>query len=415
MRRQYAKALLLVACVVVAVAPGPAVTQEMPVATEPEIRQAPTHMPEDVRASVSKIVILATEGGSGEAVTGTYGKKTPGFLGGMEEGSKIGHIPVEVGGVPIGIPIPILREIGMIAGAISGKTKREIQEFRDRLTEDLKSVVDQPLTNDSLANDVFWGLKNVPTLEPRIFALTTPLPPDTEAILYVALTDLSINVQGREAIITTTATARLDRASDGTTLYRKEVKYQDQDTLSNWIDDDTKLWREYRNFARHYIGREIAAELYERVTLDHELVPTESDTVRPARNKDWLAESKSLNPTLAWDLTLSGDDAWVDWAGDIDVSTITWDLEIYDLRRPVYSAKQISGSAHTVGAQLEACKVYRWSVRPTYSVGGVRKKGAWMRLQPQAAVGNGNVGRAASVAHAYIQDFASFKVSCRLK
>lgn len=415
MKQQRAKALSLLTFLVATLTPGLAISGESVPAAEPEIRKAATHMPEDVRASVSKIVILATEGASGEAVTGTYRKKTGGVLGGMAEGSKMGRIPIEVGGVPIGIPIPILREIGMLAGAITGGYKRELQDFRDSLTEDLKDAVDQPLSNDSLANDVFWGLKNVSTIEPRIFALTTPVPADTDAILYVALTDLSINVQGREAIITTTATARLDRVSDGATLYRKEVKYQDQDTLSNWMDDDTRLWREYRNFARHYIGREIAAELYERVALNHELEPLESDNIRQVRNKSWLAESKSLNPTLVWNLDLLGEDAYGDWATNIDASTIAWDLEVYDLQRPVYTAKQIRGTSHTLGATLEACKVYRWSVRPTYRVGEVRKNGEWMRLDWPGTTGNGNTGRAASEAHAYIQDFASFKVSCRLK
>ena len=162
-------------------------------------------------------------------------------------------------------------------GALSGGTKREIQEFRDALTEDLKDAIDQPLTNDSLANDVFWGIRNVSSVQPKILALTTPIPADTEAILYIAVIDLSINVQDDIAIIATTATARLARYSDGATLYRKEVTYADRDTLSNWTRDDTALWRTYRNYARHYIGREISAEVYERIELHYELAPLASD------------------------------------------------------------------------------------------------------------------------------------------
>ena len=86
-------------------------------------REQATHMSEELRASVSKIVILASPGASSESVTGSYKKETPGLLGGMADGSQIGTIPVEVGHVPVGIPIPILREIGMIFGAISGGTK----------------------------------------------------------------------------------------------------------------------------------------------------------------------------------------------------------------------------------------------------------------------------------------------------
>jgi hypothetical protein len=267
-------------------------------------REPATHMSEELRSSASKIVILASAGASSENVTGSYNKETPGLLGGMADGSQIGTIPVEVGPVPVGIPIPILREIGMIFGAISGGTKAEIQDFRDKMTEDLMDAVDQPLTNDSLANDVFWGLKNVSTLEPKIYALTTPVPEDTEAILYVSLTGLVINVQDDEAIIEIAATARLERRSDSSTIYRKEVTYQDRDTLSNWTDNDTQLWREYRNFARHYLGREISAELFERVALNDELVPKKTDTIKPVKKDDWRAKTKVRKPTLAWDFKI---------------------------------------------------------------------------------------------------------------
>lgn len=395
--------------------PAYAMSNDIGIQPEPAIQASATHMSEEVRASVSKIVILASEGVSGEAVTGSYDKQTPGLLGGMAEGSKIGTIPIEVGGIPIGIPIPILREIGMIAGAISGGAKREIQDFRDALTEDLEDAVDQPLSNDSLANDVYWGIRNVSTVQPKLLALTTPLPEDTEAVLFVALTDLSINVQEDEAIITTTATARLQRQSDGANLYRKEVTYEDRDTLKNWTENDAVLWREYRSFARHYLGREISAELYERVELRHELVPAKSKSMKPAKNKDWQAEAKSLRPTLTWNLELSGSGEYGEWANNVDQSTITWDLEVYDSRRPVYTVKQFNGTSHTLDMPLEACKVYRWSVRPTYHVNGVRKNGEWMRLQPEGADDNGNVGRVASFAHAYLQDFPSFRVGCRLK
>jgi len=373
-----------------------------------------THMPEDVRGTISKVVILPTEGQSGEVVTGSYAKDTKGALGGMADGAGIGTIPVEVGGIPVGIPIPILREIGMIAGALSGGTKREIQEFRDALTDDLRDAVDQPLTNDSLANDVFWGIRNVSSVQPKVLALTTPIPADTDALLYIAVTDLSINVQDDIAIIATTATARLARYSDGVTLYRKEVRYEDRDTLKNWTRNDAALWRVYRNFARHYIGREISAEVYERIQLNYELAPLESDSVRPIKENDWQAKATSLSPTLAWGYELLGGDAYGEWLEEVKAADVTWDVEIYDENRPVYKAQKVRGLSHTVDRPLEKCKVYRWSVRPTYSVGDVRKNGAWMRNPPKGAEGNGNVGRAASDAHAYIQDFAILEVGCRL-
>ena len=378
-------------------------------------KEQATHMSEELRASVSKIVILASPGASSENVTGSYNKETPGLLGGMADGSKIGTIPVEVGHVPVGIPIPILREIGMIFGAISGGTKAEIQDFRDKMTEDLRDAVNQPLTNDSLANDVFWGLKNVSTLEPKIYALTTPVPEDTEAILYVSLTGLVINVQEDEAIIEIAATARLERRSDNSTIYRKEVTYQDQDTLSRWTDNDTQLWREYRNFARHYLGREISAELFERVALNDELAPKKTDSLKPVKKNKWRARTKVRNPTLAWDFRIIEADNNEEWEKNFDPAAITWDLEIYDRRRPVYSATQISGTSHAVGTQLEACESYYWSVRPSFLVDGVKKNGEWMRLVSVGTSGNGNIGRKISEAHAYIQDFAMFEVDCRAR
>lgn len=402
----------------IAIAPARTMAAEE---TAAEAKEAPaianpvaTHMPEDVRGSIAKVVILPTAGEAGQVVTGSYAEQTPGVMEGMADGSKIGTIPVEVGGIPVGIPVPILREIGMIYGALAGGARSEIQEFRDALTDDLKDAVDQPLTNDSLANDVFWGIRNVSSVQPKVLALTTPIPADTDAILYIAVTDLSINVQDDIAIIMTTATARLARYSDGATLYRKEVTYEDQDTLRNWTKNDTALWRTYRSFARHYIGREISAEVYERIELNYELAPLGTDSVKPIKKNEWQAKAKSLYPTLAWGYELLGGDAYGEWLEEVRAADVTWDIEIYDADRPVYKAQRIHGLSHTVERPLEKCKAYRWSVRPTYSVNGVRKNGVWMRNPPEGTLGNGNVGREASVAHAYIQDFATFQVGCRL-
>lgn len=385
-----------------------AAPEETGAESEAAIVPLATPMSEELRSTVSKIVILPISGSSEESITGTYRKETAGLLGGIEKGSGMGSIPVEVGHVPVYIPIPILREIGMIAGGITGKVQRDIQELRDRLTDDLSDAVEQPLTNTALATDVYWGLRNVSSVDPKLFAVTTPIPEGTDAILYINLDELTLNVQGKEAIITTAATARLERLSDRATLYRKEVKYEDRDRLSNWIDDDYVLWQQYRIFARHYIARELSAELYERIFVQRELAPVETETVRRVKKDDWLGRSESLTPTLAWAFELSGDDASL-----TDGADVLWDIEIYDSTRPVYSANQVSGSQHTVTAPLEACKTYRWTVRPTFHKEGVRKNGRWMRATSETGADNGNAGRAASEAHAYIQDFATLKVKCR--
>jgi hypothetical protein len=81
------------------------------------------------------------------------------------------------------------------------------------------------------------------------------------------------------------------------------------------------------------------------------------------------------NPALAWEIDILDTGADSDWAKRIDPAAITWDLEIYDHRRPVYSAKQIRGLHHAIGTPLEACKSYYWTVRPNYRVDGVARNG----------------------------------------
>jgi hypothetical protein len=376
--------------------------------TDAVVSQAPTHMSEELRTTISKIVILPISGDASESITGTYGKETPGLAGGVAKGSGVGSIPVEVGHVPVNIPIPLLRELGMIVGGITGSAQRQVQELRDRLTEDLSDAVEQPLTNSALATDVFWGLRNVDSVDPKLFAVTTPIPEGTEAILYISIDELTLNVQKKEAIITTSATARLERLSDRATLYRREVKYEDRDTLNNWLENDSVLWHQYRVFARHYIGREISAELYERVALPAVLAPVAAGDIKSVKKNDWQGRTKSLTPTLTWQFELP-DDATSAAAG----ADILWDIEIYDASRPVYSAKQVAGLQHTVAVPLEACKTYRWTVRPSYHRAGERRNGWWMRKRSPQSGNNGNAGRAVSEAHAYIQDFASLEIKCR--
>ena len=375
-------------------------------ATTPEA----THMSDELRSTISRIVILPTAGASRESVTGTYEQQTDGLAGGISEGAKIGELPVEVGHVPINIPIPILREIGMLIGGISGSAQRHIQEMHDRMADDLVEAVEQPLTNTALATDVFWGLREVSSVEPKLFAVTTPIPQDTDAILYVTINEVTLNIQEDEAIITTSATARLDRYSDGAVLYRKEVKYEDRDELREWAKDNYALWTEYRIFARHYFGRELTAELYDRVALNHSLIPAQSNSIKPVNKNLWQGETKSRSPTLAWSFELLGDDA-----GAANVAELLWDIEIYDERRPVYSAKQVPGMQHTINPPLEPCKTYRWTVRPVYAGPDGRKYGHWMRATHVSAQGEHISGRQISEAHAYIQDFPALEVDCKAK
>lgn len=374
----------------------------------------PAHMPEDLRASIRKVVVLPGASPAGQAVTGDYENETKGFGIGAAEGSEIGKgIQTEVGGIPVGIPFPILTLPGAIVGGLSGFTKREIQEFRDGLTRDLAEAASQPLTNDAIASDVFWGIRKLPTVEPKLVSVTTPIPADTDAVLYVSLTDITINVQGKEAIITTSANATLRRLSDGTDVYRTDVRYEDRDTLSNWNKDDHALWHDYVNYAKHYLGREIAAEVFDRVELHHELRPQKTKSIKLVKKNEWAGISKTSTPTLAWELKLLGGDSYGPWVNAIDPSDVSYIVEVYDTDRLVYTAGPLTGASHTVERELAPCKTYRWSVRPSYQVGSSVKYGEWMRSNSGVDTGNGKSGIAASVAPAYIYDFASLEIKCR--
>ena len=375
-----------------------------------------THMSEALRSEVKKVVVLPGPRPSDQEITGTYDKDTPGLIGGIDAGRRAGTISTEIGGVNVNIPFPILTIPGAIVGGISGASKREIQEFRDALTEDLAKAANQPLTNGGLALDVYRGLQSVPGLDSKLFSPTTPIPDDTDAILYVNVNGVTIEVQGKEAILTTSAGVTLRRLSDGINLYERKIQYQDRDKLDNWTANENALWHDYANFARHYLGREISAEVFGRIELRHELRPKESDTVARVKKNEWQGVSRSTSPTLAWELTLLGGDSYGSWASAIDASDIYYDVEIYDMHRLVYADKQVQDPLHTLEFEIDACKTYRWSVRPSYHVGNEIKFGEWMRFDSESDdepdIGKGSVGRKASEAPAYIQDFALLKIKC---
>ena len=404
------KALIILAVVAAIVIPGWAISDAPDEQLESLVQVSDKLMAEEYRRSVKKIVVLPGVSPASGAVTGSYRKETDGLLDGVDRGREIGVFRKDIGGIPISFPIRILTVPGMIFGGLSGTVKRQIQDFRDAMTENLAESAETPLSNDALATDVFWRLRDVSGLKPKVFALTTPVPEDTDAILYVSFSDSSIEVDGKVATITFTATATLRRYSDGQHLYENQIRYQDSDTLGNWTQDETAAWRDYANYARHYMGREIVAELFERVEVQQVLRPEETDTVSRVKKKEWQAVTSSRTPTLAWDLELASDDQQLPWAKTINEADISYDLEIYDMHQLIYSAKRVGGQRHTVEVELEDCKTYRWSVRPSYNVDGAVRFGEWMRSNPDTT--NGNAGKAASEAAAYIYDFASLKIKC---
>jgi hypothetical protein len=367
-------------------------------------------MSEEHRQAVKKIVVLPASSPAGGAITGSYQKETDGLIDGIDKGRAQGTISKEVSGIPINIPIPILQFPLAVFGGMSGGIKRQIQDFRDALTKDLAESANSPLSNDALATDVFWRLRESPQVDPKVFALTTPIPEDTDAVLYVTFSESAINVEGKEATLTFSATATLRRVSDGKDLYENRIHYRDTDLLEDWTKNDKAAWRDYSNFARHYVGREIAAQLYERVEVEQELRPEESENVSRIKKNEWLGVTKSTTPTLAWDYHLGSGETQAKWAAAVNPADIVYEVEIYDMHRLVYVAKGVEESEHTVDMPLEACGNYRWSVRPSFLIDGKVRFGEWMRSDPDAA--NGNSGKAASVAAAYIYDFASLEIKC---
>ena len=388
------------------------------------------HMQESLRTSIGKVIVISGSGPAGQAIDGTYEKATEGLVGGIDAGSRMGRIGREIGGVPIYFPIPGTALPGAIFGGIRGLARREIQEFRDALTEQLADAESTPLKNEGLAIDVFWAVRRLPSMESHLFSPNVELPSDADAVLYVSFGDLNIDVQGKDAVITTKGTATVHRISDSRNIYQTTISYQDRDTLSNWTKNDNALWREYINYARYYLGRELSADVFDRVLLEHKLEPVATDTAKPARKDPDKLVTESTLPTLSWQLELAGGDPYGGWSSSIDEADIRYDIEIFDNQQLVYDARDLDDPIHRLAYDLEPCRTYRWTVRPSYNVDGATRFGEWMQVsaredskkkskkkkkEEQAAAlptAKGILGRQASAAPAYTQDFARLEVAC---
>jgi len=374
------------------------------------VQQSTNLMLEEHRTSTRKLVVLPGTAPATGGVTGSYQKETLGLLDGMDAGSEFGTINKDIAGIPINFPIRILTVPGAIIGGLIGASTRERQDYRDAMTENLKEAAKTTLSNDALATDVFWRLHAAPSIDAKVFALTTPIPEETEALLYVSFSDFTIDVQKDDAVMSMAASATLRRISDGVILYENQVHYQDKDTLKNWIENDSAAWKNFANYARHYLGRELAAEIIERAHVQSELLPQKSKTVNLVKKNAWQGVSTSTSPTLAWEHAVASDDSQVGWATSISGAVVAYELEIYDTQQLVYAARKLEEAQFALDIELEACRTYRWSVRPSYSLGEDIRYGEWMRSNPDPA--NGNIGQAAAEAAAYIYDFASLEIKC---
>lgn len=375
----------------------------------------PSHMPEALRTAMTNIAVVGGDSPAEKEITGSYEKVTPGLAGGISGGAAAATPSAQVGPVSVNFPFPILQLPGAIIGGISGSSKRQIQELRDAMAEDIAKANNKTLINEGLALDVYRGLQRLPELDSRLFAASTEIPEDTDAVLYVKVKEITIDVQEKEAVLTAAASVILESVTSGTKLYDGEISYQDRATLTAWTQNDNALWQDFANYARHYLGREITADTFTKIELNHELRPVKTDDIKLSRKNDWQGSTRSTTPMLAWDFNLLENTAYGSWTDAVGEDDVLFDLEIYDSHRMVYEMKQLSATSHTLVYELDPCKTYRWSVRPTYFIGDDVRIGEWMQYTSESETvgGKGIVGRDAAKSPAYTQNFASLEFECR--
>ena len=157
--------------------------------------------------------------------------------------------------------------------------------------------------------------------------------------------------------------------------------------------------------------------MFNRVELSHELEPVATESALPDRKNSREFVSETATPTLAWTMNLTGGGPYGSWVEEINESNTYYDIAIFDAQRLVYEEEQLPDLQHAVGYGLEPCNTYRWSVRPSYRIDGQVRFGEWMRFASGEAAapvtyGKELIGREASVAPAYTQDFALLTIEC---
>ena len=402
--------------------PGGAAAGEALEALEaPLAPQAYAPLSAEFRSAVTRLAILPHDAATAEAISGTYRETQPGLVGGVEAGRHRTGIPVGVGPARFRINVPYLQISSAVFGGLRGAAKKKIQAFRDALTKDLVNADRQPLKNSSLALDVHRHISSLSAVEAQLLSSTAGIPDTTGAALFVGFDDFKMDIDGKRAILILTASAALRRRSDNKLLYSRTMTYQDTDTLENWTKDELALWRDYTNFAAHYLARELAGETFFRQLMPLTLTPRATASARRQLEGRFVSDSPA--PELAWDAALRETEGE---AGNgealpepIAISELAWDIEIYDAHRIVYRGRA-SAPSHVLSDALTPCRTYRWSVRPSYGRGKDTGYGDWMRLvsaegaESSAAFKgrNGLIGREASAAPAYTQDFPELEISC---
>ena len=382
--------------------------------TEAAAEEAPAPLPQmddALRARLQKVVVVAGAYEAQQAVTGSYQQQREGGLAGARRGGQIGQIGVvrDIYGVPVGygMRIRLLEIAGQLFGGANGLTEAEMQRFRDGLTRELANNAEAQLNDDSLATDVFWRVREAPGVQPKILNADKQVPADTDAVIHVGLTGMTIAVDEDRATITTHGLVTVEDSATGKVAYQSNVSYADTDTLKGWSANDYAAWHSYAIYAKHYLAAEIGALLYERKEVPLALQPAPSDGVKADKKDAWRAETRTATPTLAWQLDDSTAGEGFELTG--------YDIEIFDASRRVFGDSGVTASQYTLPVPLEACKTYHWSVRPHYRVDGKPYVGEWMRREGGQLTANGSAGVQASAATSFLYDFPAIEMHCRLR
>ena len=350
-------------------------------------RNIDSHVSEELRASIKTVAVRPNGRRPTLYVEGDYEKTvlTPGDGAKVGAGAGLkftGEMLSEDARSIILVPIilPVAMIVGSIGGAAAAKIQQEIQEFRDELTAELTDESNPPLGGDILAEALRSRLENSHDIETILIAAGTPAPTGIDAIVDIRVIDLTITVEDSDAIMTTTAVAELRLAASNRVVYHRSFDFSDKNSLSKWVKDENALWSDYIDRARHHFTRSISDDFFEEILLRHVLRPTRSDDSRPISGKKlWSNTVKTPTPTFTWELILLGDDAYGEWADDIDADSATYELEVYRDGSLVYAADNISTTHHEAQRELEGCRTYSWSVRPRYQIDGKTRTGEWMR------------------------------------
>ncbi|MEJ2129733.1 MAG: hypothetical protein P8X81_12935 [Woeseiaceae bacterium] len=384
-----------------------------------QTRHPHTHMDLSMRDTISKVVVVPHTDKAEQILFGTYGAPTPSPT---VVGIYKARLPIEIAwanvisespfALPVEIIIPYLVLPFVLYGAVKQGIQNQIQEMRDALADHLTESAGRPVSNMVLAHDLYAEMRTVPGLDANVIAETTPLPEDTDAILLVKLTEIVIEVIEDEAEIETSASAILRRVSDGRTLYSRQYSYTDRDTLRNWTDNDVALWKDYLNFARHYVARQVTADFFEKIELRHDLHPVPTDSVKLVKDNSWQGRAATTSPQLAWKYVRLGQDTYAPSQVAFSEADTFYDLEVYDNHRLVYVARHIPESRHQVDQPLPECRELRWTVRPSFHVDRDVKYGEWMRFYSTVYLNEGYVGSEASQIPAFLRGFAVLRTPC---